>query len=97
VITDRSIFHQVSRLFGDDDSRWRGALVSYNAGYGTILQRRALAIRKGVPHDRWTGGLDQVALGYESKHLYGRPLAQMRNEYPRLICDVRAPKYIGWL
>lgn len=97
VITDRSNFIQVSRLFGDDDSRWRAVLVSYNAGYGTVLQRRALAIRKGAPHDRWTGGLDQVAMAYETKLLYGRPLAQMRNEYPHLICDVRAPKYIGWL
>lgn len=97
VITDRSNFHQVSRLFSDDDSRWRGSLVAYNAGYGTVLQRRALATRKGVPADRWTGGLDQVAMGYETKLLYGRPLAERRNEYPHLICDVRSAKYKGWL
>lgn len=97
VITDRSNFRRVSRLFADDDSRWRGLLVSYNAGYGTVLARRAAAIRAGVPHDRWTGGLDQVALPYETKLLYGRPLGERRNEYPRLICDVRAPKYRGWV
>ncbi len=97
VITDRSNFKEVSRLFRDDDSRWRGSLVAYNAGYGTVLQRRALAIRTGVPHDRWAGGLDQVAMPYEQKLLYGRPLAKMRNEYPHIICDVRAPKYLGWV
>ena len=97
VITDRSNFKQVSRLFRDDDSRWRGALVAYNAGYGTVLQRRALAIRTNVPHDRWVGGLDQVAMAYEQKLLYGRKLAMMRNEYPHIICNVRAPKYIGWV
>jgi len=97
VITDRSNFKEVSRLFRDDDSRWRGALVSYNAGLGTVLQRRSLAIRSGVLHDRWNGGLDQVAMAYESRKLYGRTLSKMRNEYPHIICDVRAPKYIGWV
>lgn len=97
VITDRANFKRVSRLFADSDSRWRAGLVAYNAGYGTVLQRRALAIRNGMPHDRWTGGLDQVAMPYEQKLLYGRPLGERRNEYPRLICDVRAPKYIGWV
>lgn len=97
VITDRANYKRVSRLMADDDSRWRALLVAYNAGYGTVLQRRAQAIRSGIPHDRWTGGLDQVALPYETKLLYGRPLGERRNEYPRLICDVRAPKYLGWV
>ena len=97
VINDRSSFQQVSRLMRDDDSRWRASLVSYNAGYGTVLQRRALAIRSGVPADRWVGGLDQVAMPYEQKLLYGRPLGKMRNEYPHIICDVRAPKYLRWV
>ena len=97
VINDRSSFRQVARLFRDDDSRWRASLVAYNAGYGTVLQRRALAVRSGVPADRWVGGLDQVAMGYEKKLLYGRPLVKMRNEYPRIICDVRAPKYRRWV
>lgn len=97
VITDRSNFKQVSRLFRDDDSRWRGSLVAYNAGLGTVLQRRALAIRNGIAADKWVGGLDQVAMAYESKLLYGRPLYKMRNEYPHIICDIRAPKYRGWL
>ena len=97
VITDRSNFKQVSRLMRDDDSRWRATLVAYNAGYGTVLQRRALAIRSGVPADRWVGGLDQVAMAYEQKLLYGRPLVKMRNEYPHIICDVRSPKYKGWV
>ncbi|HBG06308.1 MAG: hypothetical protein A2075_12120 [Geobacteraceae bacterium GWC2_58_44] len=97
VVTNRGNFRQVSRLMRDDDSRWRASLVAYNAGYGTVLQRRALAIRSGVPADRWVGGLDQVAMGYEQKLLYGRPLVKMRNEYPRIICDVRAPKYRRWV
>lgn len=97
VITNRSNFKEVSRLFRDDDSRWRGSLVAYNAGYSTVLQRRALAIRTGRPPDRWVGGLDQVKMPYERKLLYGRPLGQMRDEYPHIICDVRAPKYVGWV
>lgn len=97
VITDRANFKRVSRLMVDDDSRWRALLVAYNAGFGTVLQRRALAIRTGAPHDRWAGGLETVALPYEDRLLYGRRLADRRNEYPRLICDVRAPKYRGWV
>lgn len=97
VITNRSNFKEVSRLFRDDDSRWRGSLVAYNAGFGTVLQRRALAIRTGWPPDRWVGGLDKVKMAYERKLLYGRPLGQMRDKYPHIICDVRAPKYRGWV
>lgn len=97
VITDRANFKRVSRLMADDDSRWRALLVAYNAGYGTVLQRRAQAIRTNIPHDRWVGGLETVSLPYETKLLYGRPLGERRNEYPRLICDVKAPKYVGWV
>jgi membrane-bound lytic murein transglycosylase MltF len=98
VLTDRSNFRQVSRLFQDDTNRWAAALVAYNAGMGTLLQRRALALRtNSVTPTKWFGGLDAVRLPYENRLLYGRNLGAMRNEYPHLIIKVRAPKYRGML
>jgi membrane-bound lytic murein transglycosylase MltF len=98
VMTDRANFATVSRLFTDDTNRWAGALVAYNAGMGTVLQRRALALRT-IPaaSTKWFGGLDSVRLPGEKRLLYGRNLGDMRNDYPRLIIKVRAPKYRGML
>lgn len=98
VMTDRANFRQVERLFESNIHRWAGALVAYNAGMGTVLQRRALALRT-MPSasSKWFGGLDSVRLPCEQRLLYGRSLGEMRNEYPRLIIKVRASKYRGKL
>lgn len=98
VMTDRANFQALRGLFEDDENRWAGALVAYNAGMGTVLQRRALALRTmSVTPAKWFGGLDSVQLPGENRMLYGRNLGERRNEYPRLIIKVRAPKYRGML
>lgn len=98
VMTDRANFQALRGLFEDDENRWAGALVAYNAGMGTVLQRRALAHRT-LPNaaSKWFSGLDSVRLPGENRMLYGRDLGERRNEYPRLIIKVRAPKYRGML
>lgn len=98
VMTDRANFQALRGIFEDDENRWAGALVAYNAGMGTVLQRRALALQT-IPSaaSKWFGGLDSVRLPGENRKLYGRNLGDMRNEYPRLIIRVRAPKYRGML
>lgn len=92
VLADKSNFAQVQRMFNADQERMAGALIAYNAGFGTVLQRRALALRQGKENGRWFGGLDGIRLPYESRKLYGRDLGEMRNEYPRLIFQ-RGEKY----
>ena len=95
VLTNRSNFKQVSRWFNNDTERFAGALIAYNAGMGTVIQRRALAIRQGKENGKWFGGLDQVRLPYEKRLLYGRNLGDTRNEYPVVIFK-RSDKYIKY-
>lgn len=92
VLTDRNNFTKVQSLFLNNQERLAAAFVSYNAGLGTVLQRRALAIRTGQDNGLWFNGLEDIRLPYEKRLLYGRDLGQMRNEYPRLIFE-RAAKY----
>lgn len=95
VLTDRSNYVQMIRLrFVDAPETWRAALVCYNAGVGRVLSRRAEAKRKGIAADRWCGGLELAHSRGENAVLYGRPLWQAVNEYPRVIFT-RAAKYRG--
>jgi hypothetical protein len=94
VLQDRANFAQVRPHFLNDTEAHKGSLVCYNAGTGRWLSRRANAKRLGLPSDRWDGGL---ALAYgkgETALLYGRPLYQAVNEYPRVIFQ-RSQKYRG--
>lgn len=92
VLMDKDNFTQVEKLFENDQERLAASYVAYNAGLGTVLQRRALAIRQGKEHKKWFGGLEDIRLPYENRKLYGRNLGEMRNEYPRVIFK-RAEKY----
>lgn len=94
TLQDKANFQQVRPYFVDDAEAWKGALVCYNAGTGRWLQRRANARRLGIPSDRWNGGLDRAYTKGESAILYGRPLWQAVNEYPRVVFK-RAEKYKG--
>lgn len=94
VLQDRSNFVMVRKYSVDDLQAWKCSLVCYNAGSGRWLQRRANAKRLGISADRWDNGLDRAYSGGETGLLYGRPLYQAVNEYPRVICK-RAEKYRG--
>lgn len=95
VLTDRGNYRQMERLhFADPAETFRAALICYNAGPGRVLARRAEALRRGLPVDRWTGGLEQSWGRGETRMLYGRPLWQAVNEYPRVVFT-RAGKYRG--
>lgn len=98
VLTDRANIRAVSKMFLDDANRWAGALVAYNAGMGTVLQRRAIErATTGRNSGLWFSGLDKYRMAYEKRLLYGRDLGERRNEYPHLVIRVRAPKYRGML
>ena len=94
VLQDKSNFVQVRNYMIDDIEAWRAGLVCYNAGSGRWLQRRAVARKGGIPADRWVGGLELAHGPKEDVALYGRPLWQAVNEYPRVIFK-RAEKYRG--
>ena len=95
VLTDRANYRQMQGLrFIDAAETFKAALVCYNAGPGRVLNRRALALAKGIPHDRWTGGLDRAYSQKEAVMLYGRPLYEAVNEYPRVVFK-KAEKYRG--
>lgn len=95
VLQDRANYRQMEALrFVDAAETWKAALVCYNAGPGRVLNRHALALAKGIPHDRWAGGLDRAYSPKEATILYGRPLYAAVNEYPRVVFQ-RAAKYRG--
>jgi hypothetical protein len=92
VLTDKSNFTKMKFMKTTID-KWAGALVCYNAGTGTVIQRRALCKQTlGCQPDKWFDGLDSVEMNYEKKLLYGRELGKMRNEYPELVIK-KAGKY----
>ncbi len=98
VLEDKSLFKRNYKLFIDDLNRWAGVLVSYNAGFGTVLQRRALCVKtEGCNFKQWFGGLDTVAGLKESNLLYGKKLADRRNDYPKDIIFNRSLKYKKWI
>jgi hypothetical protein len=94
VLRDRAEWAAMRMLMVDDLERWKSALVCYNAGRGRVLARRAYALAAGLPADRWSGGLDLAHGPSEDRLLYGRPLWQAVNEYPRKVVG-RAEKYRG--
>jgi hypothetical protein len=96
VLQDKSNYMQMRHLFASDEEAVKAELVSYNAGAGRVLKRRAYALLKGLPCDKWTGGLDGAYSPKEAALLYGRPLYEAVNEYPRVIFQ-RAGKYRGLL
>lgn len=94
VLEDKNNFYQMKKLFSTIKDTWAGTLVCYNAGKGTVLQRRALC--KKTDNCNWTiwfGGLDSVKIQYESRKLYGRDLGDMRNDYPYSIINKLSDKY----
>jgi hypothetical protein len=94
VLTDKANFATVRRYMVNDVETWKASLVCYNAGQGRWLARKAMAKQMGLPVDRWTGGLEQAHGTRENSILYGRPLWQAVNEYPRVIFG-RSEKYRG--
>ena len=94
VLQDRSNFARVRPYTVNDTEALKCALVCYNAGTGRWLSRRNNARRLGLPADRWDGGLDGAYSKGEAALLYGRPLYQAVNEYPRVVFK-RANKYQG--
>lgn len=96
VLRDRAAYARYSRLMATSTDTWCATLVSYNAGEGRVLKRRALALATGRPADRWEGGLAEAHGPAENVLLYGRPLWQAVNEYPARVFT-RAEKYAGLL
>jgi hypothetical protein len=89
---DRDNFNASKAI--NDEERWKMACVRYNAGEGRINSRRRYAIAKGIPTDRWTGGLELAHSSLENSLLYGATLWKTVNAYPALIFK-KAEKYKG--
>jgi len=98
VLRDRAQFAKYATMLEGDREIWAATLVAYNAGSGTVLQRRALClITEECNPKLWFGGLDSVHKSYEDRILYGRPLWKMRNTYPHNIIKIRSEKYRRFL
>lgn len=96
VLSDKSNFAFSKNYFDDEESQVAGMLVCYNGGPGTLMHRKAAAIKQGIRPPRcWFYGLDSVFAGYEQRPFLGTTLGKFRNEYPRVIMKVRSPKYKG--
>jgi hypothetical protein len=94
VLQDKDNWDQVKAV--NDEERWKMTLVSYNAGSGRIAIRRRYAMAKGLPTDRWTGGLELAHGALENSSLYGDSLWKRINNYPRVIVE-KSEKYKGRL
>ena len=85
VLTDKSNFSIVRKSMKNDEQAWKAALVCYNAGEGRWLSRRTAARKSNIPIDTWDNGLAIAHSNAEAAILYGRPLYEAVNEYPRVI------------
>ena len=94
VLRDRDQFAQIRKHCINDLEAAKGTAVCYNAGEGRWLNRHTRAIMKKLPDDRWTGGLELAYSDKEKVLLYGEPLYQAVNRYPRHIAEL-AGKYEG--
>jgi len=94
VLRDRDAFAQIRKHCVNDQEAAKGAGVIYNAGEGRWMNRHTRAIVKGLPADRWTGGLELAYSDKEKALLYGEPLYQAVNRYPRRISEL-STKYQG--
>jgi len=95
VLQDKSNFNMVRKYMINDEEAMKTTLVCYNAGEGRWLMRRTVAKAKGIPSDRWTGGLDHAYTKGETEDLYVEPLWKAVNEYPILIFGL-SKKYIDF-
>lgn len=97
VLEMKNLFTPMVPYFRDDINRWAAALVSYNAGAQTVIDRMTLCgITKGCNKSLWFNGLETVHLPYEKKLLYGKALFERRNEYPHNVINIRSPKYVPY-
>lgn len=90
VFTDQANYNRLESMFDTSSDTWAASLVAYNAGMGTVLQRRRAA--PASLKRRWFGGLELVILKSETGELYGRNLWKVRNEYPTKVFN-KADKY----
>jgi len=96
VMIDKSNFGFSKNYFDDEESQVAGMLVAYNGGPGTLVHRKAAAIKQGIRPPRcWFNGLDSVFAGYESRAFLGTTLGKFRNHYPYQIMKVKSLKYKG--
>ena len=94
ILEDRKNFTKYRPYSYDDKEAWACALVVYNAGAGTVNQRRALCkLTEDCDSTLWFGGLNSVHRSYENEILYGRPKWKLRNTYPHNVINIRADKY----
>lgn len=83
ILTDKSNFTSIKKLFKNNTERWAGTLVCYNAGNGTVIKRRSMCkVTNGCDDTKWFGGLDSIHYKSEESLLYGKPLWKVRNAYP---------------
>lgn len=98
ILENKSLYNSVKKLFKDEVNIMAGEFMSYNSGYGAVLQRRALCkTTKGCDYSLFFGGINKVKMNYENRILYGMELWKMRNDYPEKIIFKLSNKYIGLL
>jgi hypothetical protein len=94
VLECKTSFVKWRNSFDSDVQTFAAVFVSYNAGAGTVLKRKALCqLTDGCNTASWFGGLASVHLKTEEVLLYGKELYKRRNEYPQNIIAVRSKKY----
>ena len=93
VLEDKRLFKLTGFCNYSEKDNYACAFVSYNAGFGTVLKRKAIAPKRY--RNRWFGGLELIC-PYSKIKLYKYNLCDLQNRYPYLIIFIRSPKYKEW-
>ncbi len=94
ILECRNTYSKLAPCFSSEIQIFAASFVTYNAGLGTVLKRRALCkTSSDCNSDKWFGGLDSVHLTNEEVLLYGQQLYKRRNDYPANIILQRSKKY----
>lgn len=96
VLMTRQNYNRVSKLTSDSRMRLLFTDLSYNAGFGRVLNdRRACGLKDGCNPDKWYGHVELTCTA-SKKPLYGnRSACDISRHHVKDVVDVRMDKYRG--
>lgn len=96
VLMSRQNYNRVAKLVADPHMRLMFTDLSYNAGFGRVLNdRRACGLQSGCNPDKWYGHVEKTCTA-SKKPLYGtRSACDISRHHVHDVVDVRMPKYKG--
>lgn len=94
VLMDKDIYRKLPAVLED---KMAFMLASYNGGLGGILNDRRLCQgTKGCDPNKWFGNVENTSFKSKIKPpQYGKSFFEINREYPKVILQVKAQKYVS--